>query len=153
MLNILERLLGADAPSAYSGNEPEPHHVAAAALLIEAASVDGDFDAEERDNIERLLIERFGLDPALAARLMDEAEEAAQESADWHGFTRVLKDAYDEAGRIAIIEMLWEVVESDGRLHDLEASLMRRVPALLYVSDRDNAEARRRAKERLAGRA
>ena len=49
----------------------------------------------------------------------------------------------------AMLEMLWEVVEKDGRVDVLEAALMRRVPALLYVSDRDSALARRNARTRL----
>jgi uncharacterized tellurite resistance protein B-like protein len=48
-----------------------------------------------------------------------------------------------------MIEMLWEVVYADGELHDLEASLLRRVGGLLYVSDRDRGAARMRVLNRL----
>ena len=48
-----------------------------------------------------------------------------------------------------MIEMLWEVVYADGQLHDYEASLLRRVTGLLYVSDRDSGEARLRVMEKL----
>jgi uncharacterized tellurite resistance protein B-like protein len=48
-----------------------------------------------------------------------------------------------------VIEMLWEVAYADGRLHDYEASLLRRVTGLLYVSDRDSGEARKRVLARL----
>ncbi|HET6344134.1 MAG TPA: TerB family tellurite resistance protein, partial [Myxococcota bacterium] len=104
----------------------------------------------ERRRIEELLAARFGLEGDVVQELLDHAGERIAEGSDWHGYTRVLKDAYGEAGRIAIVEMLWEVVLADGVVHDYEASLMRRVPALLYVSDRENADARSRAAERLA---
>src|SRR5690606_16660129 len=109
-------------------------------LLIEAASVDGCFSEHERQRTERLLAERFGMDAAHARELIAHAE--AHAGTDWHGYTRVLKEAYDHEGRIAMVEMLWEVILTDGELHDYEASLMRRVPALLYVSDRESALAR-----------
>jgi uncharacterized tellurite resistance protein B-like protein len=148
MFGLLDTLLGRAQP----GQAPAPpnaaeHHVAAAALLVEAAHADGRFGEPERTRIGNLLADRLGLEHDAARQLVAEAE--AEASADWHGFTRVLKDVFDHDGRIAVVEMLWEVVLADGDLHDYEASLMRRVPALLYVSDRENAEARGRALERL----
>jgi uncharacterized tellurite resistance protein B-like protein len=151
MLTFLERILRGGP----AGPVPEPghrQHLAAAALLVEAARVDGRFEAEERREIQRLLEERFHLDPVVALDLLEEAESAAERSTDWQGFTRVLNDAFDQDGRIAILEMLWEVIDADGRVDTLEASLMRRLGALMYVSDRDNGEARQRARAREAAR-
>ena len=51
--------------------------------------------------------------------------------------------------RVGILELLWEVVYADGQLHDYEASLLRRVAGLLYVSDRESGEARLRVMGRL----
>ena len=51
--------------------------------------------------------------------------------------------------RVGILELLWEVVYADGTLHDYEASLLRRVAGLLYVSDRESGEARLRVMGRL----
>jgi uncharacterized tellurite resistance protein B-like protein len=45
--------------------------------------------------------------------------------------------------------MLWEVAYADGTLHDYEASLLRRITGLLYVSDRESGEARKRVLARL----
>ena len=41
--------------------------------------------------------------------------------------------------------MLWTVALADGVIHDYEANLVRRVCGLLYVSDRESGEARKRA--------
>ena len=43
-----------------------------------------------------------------------------------------------------MIEMLWDVVYADGDLDDFEANMMRAVTGLLYVSDRDSGDARKR---------
>jgi uncharacterized tellurite resistance protein B-like protein len=123
--------------------------VAAAALMVEAARLDGTFDGDERRRIKALLEQRFALPEELARRLLEQAEQRATESVAWQGFTRAIKEALDHEQRIGIIEMLWEVAYADGRLHDYEASLLRRVAGLLYVSDRDSSEARLRVMTRL----
>ena len=51
--------------------------------------------------------------------------------------------------RIELIEMIWEVVYADGELHDYEANLLRRLGGLLYVSDRERGDARKRVLARL----
>lgn len=151
MLDFFERLLG-QASQSPAGPRFERHHIAAAALLIEAGLTDGELGQAERAQVRGLLAERFGLGDAVASALLERAETEAREAVEWHGFTNVLKQAYDAQGRMEIVEMLWEVVLADGRIDDFEASLMRRVAGLLYVSDGDSAEARERARQRLAQR-
>lgn len=123
--------------------------VAAAALMVEAARLDGSFETEERCTIGRLLVQRFSLPPVLAEQLLERAERSATESVAWQGFTRAIKEALAPEERIGIIEMLWEVAYADGELHDYEASLLRRVAGLLYVDDKASGEARLRVMERL----
>ena len=53
----------------------------------------------------------------------------------------------DEVSRV--IEMAWEVAYADGELHDHEANLLRRLGGLLYVSDRERGDARKRVLARL----
>ena len=151
MFDRLRQLLGTGADEAQA---PRPHsfeerQLAAAALLVEAASMDSEFGAAERAKIGQLLRSRFGLGAAEADDLLAEAERTAAESVEWQGFTQAIKDGFPPAERILVIEMLWEVVYADGQLHDYEASLLRRIAGLLYVSDRESGEARKRVLARL----
>jgi uncharacterized tellurite resistance protein B-like protein len=57
---------------------------------------------------------------------------------------------FTEEERTGVIETLWEVAYSDGVLTGDEDALIRRVAGLIYVSDRDRAEARRRVVQRFA---
>lgn len=123
--------------------------VAAAALLVEAAMMDETFDDSERATIERLLTERFDLAAGEVAALVEEARTEVESSNQLFGFTRVVADAFDNEQRVELMGMLWEVAYADGELHDLEASLMRRLAGLLHVSDRDSGRARQAARERL----
>ena len=149
-MGLLDRLKTILEPeAAVTRSAQDELHVAAAVLLVEAARMDDDFDPAERARIEALLAQRFGLDPDESRDLLAQAERTAAETVEWQGYTRVIKDRLAPAERIGVIEMLWEVVYADGHLHDYEASLLRRITGLLYVSDWESGEARKRVLARL----
>ena len=113
--------------------------------------MDGDFDGDEREAICAALGAHFGLNDAEAGTLIEEAEAVHHEATDLHRFTRAINDRYDHADRLAVMEMLWEVVYADGRLHAYEANLIRRVGGLLHITDRERGEARKRVLARVSG--
>ena len=149
MRRFLSILFGDDAAVGQGTTGFAPEQVAAAALMVEAARLDGSFADLERDRIRALLVRHFQLSPWAAAELLARAERTATESVAWQGFTQAIKDAVPPEERVGILELLWEVVYADGRLHDYEASLLRRVAGLLYVSDKESGEARLRVMARL----
>lgn len=149
MRRFLSILFGDDHAATAEAGGFTADQVAAAVLMVETARLDGAVQPAERDRIQSLLARRFGLTPWVAAELLARAERTATESVAWQGLTHTLKESLDEAERIEILEMLWEVAYADGALHDYEASLLRRVAGLLYVSDRDNGEARLRVMAKL----
>lgn len=133
---------GTDAARSSAHDELE---IASAALLVEAALMDGHFGPDERAAIQGSLRTRFGLEAREADLLILEAEKAVAETNQLYAFTRVVKDRYGPADRVRMIEMLWDVVYADGKVHDFEANLVRRVAGLLYVSDRESGLAKQRA--------
>jgi uncharacterized tellurite resistance protein B-like protein len=122
---------------------------AAAALMIEAARVDGSFDGDERRTVSDLVGRHFDVSGAEAEALIAAAEEAQDEANHLLRFTRAIKETFSPEERIELIEMLWEVAYADGVLHSFEANLLRRVGGLIYVSDRDRGLARKRVMARL----
>ncbi len=125
-------------------HDDEELRLAAAALLVEAALGDGEFDAGERQVIEARLGAHFGLSAPEAAGLIVSAESVVADGHQLLPYTRVIKGRFDEEERIRLVEMLWEVVYADGQAHDFEASLLRRIAGLIYVDDRDSGAARKR---------
>jgi len=122
--------------------------LAVAALLIEAARMDDDFDAAERATIERLLADRFALPPAEVRELVRAAEREVHRSTQVFPFTqRICRDLEPEA-RAPIIEMMWEVAYADGVLDPHEDILLRRIAGLIAVGDRERVLARQRALEK-----
>ena len=130
----------------HSDNELQ---LAAATLLVEAACLDGHYGEAEQAAIDSLLQQRFGLNEAEAQTLRDLALAEQSEANQLLGFTRVIKDRYSPEERIELIEMVWEAAYADGELHAHEANLLRRLGGLLYVSDRERGEARKRVLARL----
>src|SRR6266403_3339115 len=117
---------------------------ALAVLLIEVARSDDRVEVREQGIIERVLARRFGLDRSEVTRLMKAAEEGAIKATDLHRFTQTVVKEFSEEERIGVIEMLWGVAYSDGLLTGDEDALIRRVAGLIYVSDWERGEAKRR---------
>jgi uncharacterized tellurite resistance protein B-like protein len=133
---------------------PEPaefgegdQRLAAAALLYHVTAIDGMVSEEERRLFRQLLARRFGLDEAETRALVEAAAAADSEAVDLYGFTSVLKRRLDIADRERIVEMLWELVYADGKLHEFEDNVIWRIAELLGVS----SEARIRLKRAVKG--
>ena len=122
--------------------------LAAAVLMVEVARMDETIDPEERGRILELVKWKFDLTEAEAGSLLAEAEKITEGPAHWHRFAAALRDAMEPPERLQIVNLLWDIVYADGQLHHLETSLMRRVAALLNVSDADSGAARLRARRR-----
>jgi uncharacterized tellurite resistance protein B-like protein len=147
LLNILTG--GGDTHRTGERNDPA---FALAALLIETARSDDRVEDREQGIIERALMRRFGLKPGEVSHLIRAAEDGAIQATDLFHFTKVVVDNFSEEERVGVIEMLWEVAYSDGALTGDEDTLIRRVAGLIYVSDRDRGEVKRRVRERLEGK-
>ena len=150
MLNRIKTLFdGSGAAATEPLSRDDQLQLAAAALLVESAHMDGAFDGDERLSIGALLKSRFELSDAECSTLIEEADQAVRETSQLYAFTRVIKNRFDEAERIEMIEMLWEVAFADGHADDFEHNLIQRVAGLIYVSDRDRGITRKRVMARL----
>jgi uncharacterized tellurite resistance protein B-like protein len=138
---ISEFVDGGKHPQAFADND---YRLAAAALLVHAAAIDGEMLPAERDKLRALLQQGFNLDDAATDELVEKATAAEHEAVDLYHFTRQLNRALDEKGRARIVEMMWEIVYADGRRDELEDNLLWRAADLLGVSPQERIELRRR---------
>ena len=138
---VAEFVDGGKHPSQFAEND---YRLAAVALLVHAATIDGDMSPSERDKLHAVVKQRFNLDDATADELIDKATEAEHESVDLYHFTSLLNRVLDEEGRARVIEMMWEIVYADGRRDELEDNLLWRAADLLGVSQRQRIELRQR---------
>ena len=129
--------------------EPDPlddgdARLALTALLVRIARSDNDYAPRERELIDQIAQQRYGLDQAEAQKLRADAEALEAEAPDTVRFTRAIKDAVAYEDRLGVIESLWQVVLADGTRADEEDALLRLVTSLLGVTDIDSSMARQR---------
>jgi uncharacterized tellurite resistance protein B-like protein len=150
MLDTLRKLLGNDAGSTAPAEDASSPlrmndvRLAACALLVELALVDGEFSAVERQRILDILQRHFGVDAAGAEELIAEAARASRNSVDDFVFTRQVVRDYDLAQRMVLAELMWQVVLADGTVAGDESYLMRKLANLLQLEPAYLAEARKR---------
>jgi uncharacterized tellurite resistance protein B-like protein len=154
MLGEIKRLLaelhgGAKSSSRF---EPDDYRVAAAALLVHVATLDGDLSAPARDRLRALLTAQFSLTEALTEELIEAAVAADRDAVDFYHFTSLLMRTLDERGRLRVVEMLWEIAFADGVISEFEDNALWRVADLLGISSRDRIALRQSVAGRRTGK-
>jgi uncharacterized tellurite resistance protein B-like protein len=124
--------------------DEDDYRLAAAALLVHAATIDGAMPQVARDKLHALIKQRFALDDAKTDELLAEATEAERQSIDLYHFTARLNRSLDEKGRARVVEMLWQIVYADGVVTEFEDNLVWRAADLLHISQNERIALRKR---------
>ena len=119
-------------------------------LMIEAAYSDGQIETNELDKIKSCLVNIFQEDINEVNLVLEEAEKNKNNSKSLHHYTSYINKNFDSDKKILLIEVLWEIILSDGEVHDFESNLIRRLAGLLYISDVNSGNARKRALDKLS---
>ncbi len=114
-------------------------------IMIEAAYTDGKIEESELNKIKSSLINVFDEDQNDVSIVLNEAIENKNNSKSLHHYTSFINKNFSHDKKLLLVETLWEIVLSDGQIHDFESSLIRRLSGLLYISDVDSGNARKRA--------
>ena len=114
-------------------------------LMIEAAYTDGQIDSIELNKIKSSLINVFNEDSQDVELVLKEAINNKNNSKSLHHYTSFINKNFTEEKKLLLIEILWGIVLSDGDIHDFESNLIRRLAGLLYISDVNSGNARKRA--------
>lgn len=145
MLSLIRRFLGAPEEDAPPPSEHDAR-IAACALFVELARADGEFSDDETRAILGMLSSEYGLSPADADALLQEARAEASRSIDLWRFTRRINEFYSTDEKLDIAEMLWRVVYADGKLDDHEHYLMGKLTNLLNLEHARVMERKLRAR-------
>ena len=151
MLDGLRQFI-ADIVAPHAGDRAfgdSDYRLAATALLVHVVSLDGQPTATEQRKLHSLIESHFGLNRGTADRLIADAIQVEGDAVDLYHFTSVIMREVDEAGRLRIIEMMWELVYADGEVTEFEDNVVWRAADLLAVSARDRIELKHRVAARL----
>ena len=114
-------------------------------LMLEAANTDGNISQPELNKISSSLINIFKEDPTSVEKSLTKAYNEYDQSKSLYFYTSKINKNFSDVNKILLIEILWEIILSDGELHDYETSLLRRLAGLLYISDVQSGNAKQRA--------
>ena len=118
-------------------------------LLIEAANTDGNITEDEVNQISSSLINVFKESPEEVEIALSKALDDKDNSRSLFYYTSKLNKSFSHEKKLLLIEVLWEVILSDNEVHDFESNLLRRLAGLLYVSDIECGNAKKRAEKKL----
>ena len=106
------------------------------ALFVHAAKMDEKYTETEKSIILKALTEISNKSEINPKIILEEAEKKENQSNQILEFTREIKKS-EKKLRLKILEVLWKIIYSDGVSDMYESTLMRRLSALLYVSDKE----------------
>ncbi len=143
MINILKNILKNE--NSDKKKEDTKNLELLSGLMIESAYTDGQIDDNEINKIKLSLIDIFEENPHDVDMVLNEAIRNKNNSKSLHYYTSFINKNFSEERKLLLIEVLWEIVLSDGKIHDYESNLIRRLAGLLYISDVNSGNARKKA--------
>ena len=113
-------------------------------IMIEAANIDGNIDQKEIEKISNFLVYSFKEKPEDVQKEIDRCLNDLNNNTSLHFFTSKINKLYSDEKKIELIEILWEIIFVDGKVHDYESNLIRRLAGLLYLNDYECGQAKKR---------
>jgi len=137
MANILQNLF----PAYFSEDIPreaptadQKIYIAACALFLEMAHIDGEFSSEEKKRISEIFTSEYGLDKQHLEQISRVAEQEMKNSHDLWKFTSLINQELSAAEKIKLVELIWKIIYADGKLNRYEDYLIHKFTRLLNLS-------------------
>ena len=115
----------------------EQKRLACAALLIEVAIVDNEFDADEMACLQNILHNSFGISQAQSEAFITLAHNECADSSSMYQFTQLINQHCNAQDKFDLIKGMWSIAYADGELDKYEEYVIRKVADLIYVSHGD----------------
>lgn len=147
MLDLIKRVFAKKDEAAHEESEEVQTHdvrIAACALFLEMANIDGEFSDSELEEIVSILKDEYNLSEEHAIEITQQAGKELEESLDLWSFTNMINKNYSEEEKIRVVELLWRIVYVDGKLDSHEDYLVRKLSRLLRLSHTKLIEAKLR---------
>ena len=145
MIDLMRKFFSRDTkglPADQEREEPHDIRIATCALLLEMANIDGEFNDSERESILDILRKNYHLSDEHAEALIEASNEERKGSIDYWQFTNLINRNYSIEEKIRIIETVWEIAYTDGRLDKHEDYLVHKLAELLNLTHKQLIEAK-----------
>jgi len=120
MLGVFKNIFDGSNKEQNDGDRELKLRVATCVLLLEAATADSNFSSEEQEKIIQVLKSRFQMDDTSVKELIDKSTMEKKNSTDLWYFTNLINENLDNEEKYDLMELVWEVIYSDGTLDKFE---------------------------------
>ena len=121
--------------------------IAICALFLEMSNIDGEFSKTERENIISIMKKHYDLSDEYVVALLEASHEELKGSIDLWQFTNLINQNYSMEEKVRIIEAIWRVAYTDGKLDKHEDYLVHKLAKLLRLSHKQLIEAKVKVKK------
>jgi uncharacterized tellurite resistance protein B-like protein len=118
-------------------------HLAATALLVHVARVDGILAPAESERLSRLVQGHYAEGPDAARALIARATAVDAETRDLASLVEMIPHEANKAERQDLLTMAWSVAAADGTVDEFEEALVERLGRLLGFDEAAIAASRR----------
>ena len=149
MIDLVKKFFGKntiDSPGDIGGEKIHDIRVATCALLIEMSNIDGEFSESEKESIISVLKKDYDLTDENAIALIEASNEELKGSIDLWQFTNLINQNYSMEEKLQIIETVWRIAYTDGKLDKHEDYLVHKLAKLLRLTHKQLIEAKLKVK-------
>ena len=139
MINKIKDLISNFSKKEELNEEPDLSLLnnACAALLVEIAFADKDFEEREKQSLKESLIQTYGIEESQIQEIIDDAQQTVNESTSLYGYTRIVNDEFEYNDKLDLLRNLWKVAYADDNLDKYEEHLLRKISDLIHISHSD----------------
>ena len=142
MIDLFKKIIGSNDTDNEKKADNRDINLATCAILIELANADGKFNEQEKDYITNIFKTKYGLSEAEINELLKSSEAKLEKSIDLWQFTNLINQNYSLEKKLKVIETIWEVAYSDGKLEKHEDYLVHKLANLLRLSHKQLIDAK-----------
>lgn len=145
MIDLVKKFFGKSRSDVSRPDKETASHdvrIATCALLLEMAHIDGEFSESERESIINIIKKDYDLSDEHAVALIEAAGEELERSIDLWKFAKLINQNYSLDEKIQIIEMVWRVIYTDGKLDRHEDYLVHKLANLLRLTHKELIDAK-----------
>ncbi len=102
-------------------------------LLLEAATADHNFTAEEEHKVLDILKTKYNMTDEAVEELIEKSERERENSTDLWYFTNQINENMDNEEKYALMELVWEVIYSDGTMDKFENYVAHKLQTMLNL--------------------
>jgi uncharacterized tellurite resistance protein B-like protein len=151
MLDLIKKMMGDKrGDKKNTGVNVQDAQVALCVLLLEAAHSDGECSADEMEHVIATLTDRFAVARQDIDSLIEAGYSERDDAIDLFRFTRYMNSNYSKEEKIAVMESVWRVIHTDGRLEAHEDHFAHKLANLLRLTHKELINAKLAARQQLA---